>query len=62
LEDTIGDKALGQEADAVVTWDYSEVTEYHWGGSIFVPGDGMKLRSGGEDPAFKTWMQLVVRF
>ncbi len=62
LEDTIGDKALGQEADAVVTWNYSEVTEYHWGGSIFVPGDGMKLRSGGEDPAFKTWMQLLVRF
>lgn len=62
LEDTFGDKALGQEADAVVTWNYSEVTEYHWGGSVFVPGDGMKLRSGGEDPAFKTWMQLLVRF
>lgn len=62
VEDTVGDKALGQEADAVVTWDYNEVTEYHWGGSIFVPGDGMKLRSGGEDPAFKTWMQLLVRF
>lgn len=62
VEDTVGDKDLGQEADAVVTWDYSDVAEYHWGGSIFVPGDGMKLRSGGEDPAFKTWMQLVVRF
>lgn len=62
VEDTIGDKALGQEADAVVTWNYSDVTEYHWGGSIFVPGDGMKLRSGGEDPAFKTWMQLLVHF
>ncbi len=62
VEDTIGDKALGQEADAVVTFAYNEVTEYHWGGSIFVPADGMKLRSGGEDPAFKTWMQLLVRF
>lgn len=62
VEDTFGDKALGQEADAIVTWNYSEVTEFHWGGTIFVPGDGMKLRSGGEDPAFKTWMQLLVRF
>ena len=62
VEDTVGDKSLGQEADAVVTWNYNGATEYHWGGSIFVPGDGMKLRSGGEDPAFKTWMQLSVRF
>ncbi len=62
VEDRLGDKALGQEADVVVTWDYNEVTKYHWGGSIFVPGNGMKFRSGGEDPAFKTWMQLVVRF
>jgi hypothetical protein len=62
VEDTVGDKTLGQEADVLVNWAYSDVTEYHWGGSIFVPGDGMKLRSGGEDPAFKTWMQLLVRF
>ena len=61
VEDTVGDKSLGQEADAVVTWNYNGATEYHWGGSIFVPGDGMKL-SRGEDPAFKTWMQLSVRF
>ena len=62
LEAPTADKALGQEADAIVTYDYNEVTEVHWGGSIFVPGDAMKLRSGGEDPAFKTWLQMQVRF
>jgi hypothetical protein len=29
---------------------------------IFVPSDAMKLSRGGEDPAFKTFMQLEVRF
>jgi hypothetical protein len=62
VEETFGDKALGQEADAIVNWQYNDVTEFHWGGTIFVPGDGMKLRSGGEDPAFSTWAQLLVRF
>ena len=55
-------KVLGQEADAVVTYRYSSATVLHWGGMIFVPSDAMKLSRGGEDPAFKTFMQLEVRF
>jgi hypothetical protein len=55
-------KSLGQEADAVVTYEYNAATTLHWGGSIFVPGDAMKGATGGEDPAFVTWMQLTARF
>ncbi len=56
------EKALGQEADAIVTYRYNPVTTLHWGGTIFVPSDAMKLRRGGDDPAFKTFMQLEVAF
>ncbi|MBT6150027.1 MAG: alginate export family protein, partial [Gemmatimonadetes bacterium] len=54
--------SLGQEADAVVTYRYSDATTVYWSGMIFVPSDGMKLSRGGEDPAFKTLLQLEVRF
>lgn len=57
-----GDRNLGEEADAIVTYEYDEVTTFHWGGSIFVPSDGMTARRGGEDLALKTWLQLSVRF
>lgn len=56
------DKNLGQEADAVVTYRYNAATSVHWAGTIFVPSDAMKLSRGGEDPAFKTLMQIEVRF
>ena len=56
------EKALGQEADAIVTYRYNSATVLQWGGMIFVPSDAMKLSRGGEDPAFKTFMQLEVRF
>ncbi|MEE3263854.1 MAG: alginate export family protein [Candidatus Latescibacterota bacterium] len=56
------EKGLGQEADAIVTYRYNAATTLHWGGMIFVPSDAMKLSRGGEDPAFKTFMQLEVRF
>lgn len=57
-----GETNLGEEADAVVSYDHNEVATLHWGGSVFVPADGMKARSGGEDLAVKSWMQLSVRF
>ena len=55
-------KSLGQEADVILTYDFNEFCTIQWAGLIFVPGDGMKAMRGGEDPAFKTYLQVMARF
>ena len=56
------EKNLGQEADVILSYRFNEATSFDWGGLIFVPSDAMKASRGGEDPAFKTYSQLLVRF
>ena len=56
------DKNLGQELDAIVTLRFNEAFTVNWGGLIFVPSDAMKASRGGEDPAFKTYLQSAVNF
>ena len=55
-------KNLGQEADVILTYEFNEFCTIQWAGLIFVPGDGMKAMRGGDDPAFKTYLQTVARF
>ena len=55
-------KNLGQEADVLLTHTLNSATSIQWGGLIFVPGDATKASTGGEDPAFKMYLQTVARF
>lgn len=55
-------KSLGQEADVLLTHTLNSATSVMWGGLIFVPGDAMKATTGGEDPAFKMYLQTVAKF
>ena len=55
------EKSLGQEADVVMTYVFNPACTIGWGGMVFVPSDAMKV-TRGEDPAFKTYLQTMVRF
>ncbi len=55
-------KNLGQEADVFLTHTLNSATSVQWGGLIFVPGDATKASTGGEDPAFKMYLQTTARF
>jgi len=55
------DKNLGQEADVIVDYQFNPACEVSWGGMVFVPSDAVKL-TRGEDPAFKTYLQVGTRF
>ena len=55
------DKNLGQEADVIVNYQFNPACEVSWGGMVFVPSDAVKL-TRGEDPAFKTYLQVGARF
>jgi hypothetical protein len=62
LAKSAGEKNMGQEADVLLTHTLTAVTSLQWAGMIFVPGDAMKALSGGEDPAFKMYLQMTARF
>ena len=57
------EKALGQEVDAVLSYDYSEVYALQGGTLVFVPGDAMKaMPGGGDELAFRVYLQTRVNF
>lgn len=56
------DKSLGQEADVIVDYQFNPACQVSWGGMVFVPSDAAKLTRKGEDPAFKTYLQMGTRF
>jgi hypothetical protein len=62
LAKSAGAKNMGQEADVLLTHQLNSATSVQWGGLIFVPGDAMKAFKGGEDPAFKMYLQTIARF
>ena len=53
---------LGQEIDTTVDYVYNPVYRLQWGAGVFVPGDAMKARSGGDEVALKSYLQTVVTF
>jgi len=55
------EKSLGQEADVIVDYQFNPFCEVSWGGMVFVPSDAVK-DTRGEDPAFKTYLQVGTRF
>ena len=57
-----GEKALGQEVDAVLTHSYNKAYRMQWGGSFFLPGAAMETMKGGDEPAFKTYLQTLANF
>ena len=57
-----GEKTLGQEVDAVITYGYNKAYSVQWGGFFFLPGDAMELMKGGDKPAFKTYLQTLANF
>jgi hypothetical protein len=54
--------AYGQELDITLRYNFIQGTSITWGGSIFLPGDLMKIKfnTAGlrEDPAFWTYLML----
>ena len=54
--------ALGQEIDTTVEYTYNQAYRLQWGAGVFVPGDAMKTRSGGDEIAFKLYVQTKVAF
>ena len=56
------DKTLGQELDAIVTHKYNKAYSIQWGGLVFLPGDAMEAIKGGNDLAFKTYLQTLANF
>ena len=54
--------ALGQEIDTTVDYTYNQAYRLQWGAGVFVPGDAMKTRSGGDEIAFMTYLQTIVAF
>lgn len=57
-----GEKALGQEIDAVLNYAYNPATQIQWGASLFLPGDAMEAMRGSDDLAFKVYWQNTVSF
>lgn len=56
------DKGLGQELDAVLTHSYNKAYSIQLGGLFFLPGDAMEALKGGDDPAFKLYLQTLANF
>lgn len=57
-----GEKALGQEIDAVLNYAHNPAAQIQWGASFFLPGDAMEAMRGSGDPAFKVYWQNAVSF
>ncbi len=56
------EKVLGQEIDTTVDYTYNQAYRLQWGAGVFVPGDAMKTRSGGDEIAFKSYLQTIAAF
>ena len=56
------EKALGQEVDAILSYDYNDGYRLQWGALVFVPGTAMKSLQGGDDVAIKSYIQTVANF
>ncbi len=57
-----GEKALGQEIDAVLSYARNPAAQIQWGASLFLPGDAMEALRGSGDPALKAYWQTTVSF
>ncbi|MCX8106403.1 MAG: alginate export family protein [Ignavibacterium album] len=59
-ETSDGKSTLGQEIDLTVIYKFAQGTNITWGGSLFFPGDIMKvLYSPREDAAFWTYLMIT---
>jgi len=63
-ETAAGESSLGQEIDLTVRYTVTKGVNLFWGGSVFLPGDFMKIRftkagNSDLDPAF--WSYLMVK-
>ena len=56
------EKVLGQEIDTTVDYTYNQAYRLQWGAGVFVPGEAMKTRSGGDEIAFKSYLQTIAAF
>lgn len=55
--------ALGNEVDVTLVYKYSKVASATCGASVFIPGDMMKAKFGGnEDPGFWAYSMLTVNY
>ncbi len=52
--------ALGQELDLTLRYNFVKGTTLTWGGSLFFPGELMKINFNGEDTAFWTYLMATV--
>jgi hypothetical protein len=58
-----GFNTFGQELDLTINYNIVKGAALSWGGSLFFPGDIMKLAfAPGEDPAFWTYLMVSAAF
>jgi len=66
-QDEYGNKSLGEEFDLTVKYDVLKGTSVTWGGSAFIPGDGMKQfsvtpKGTRTDTGFWSYLMLTANF